>query len=90
VAIFERITPRPGHVTLHGLTTSLPKQTDLLNGCWNEQTCQPELLPPSALANILNRWIRWHLHLAVFVRDREAEGREQCHMARALLRGGES
>jgi hypothetical protein len=86
--IFEGVTLRPRHGTLHGLSPSPPKQTDLRNGRWDEQTRQLEVLPPDALAKILNHWVRWYLHLAVFIRrEREVEGRERRHIARALLRG---
>jgi hypothetical protein len=90
VVIFERVTLRSRHHTLYGLITSPPKQSALRSGRWNEQTCQLEILPPDALANILNRWIRWYLHLAIFERDRKAEGRKRHHLARAVLWGGGS
>jgi hypothetical protein len=86
--IFERVALRPRHVTLHGLSTSAPKQTDLRSERSNEQTCKLEVLPHDALANLLNRRIRRYLHPAVFIQGLEANGRERRHIARALLGGG--
>jgi hypothetical protein len=82
VVTFERFT-------LLGLSTSPPKQPDLRSERWNELACRLGVLPTDALANILNRWIRRCLHLAV-IRDREAGGQERRHIGRALLVGGGS
>jgi hypothetical protein len=46
--------------------------------------------PRQVTIHVLNRWIRWYLHLAVFTKGREAQGREWRHVARALLGGGGS
>jgi hypothetical protein len=89
VVIFERVTLRPRQVTLHGLTAAPPKQTDLRSGRWNGQTCQLEVLPPDTRAHIPDRGIGWYLHLAVFIRDHEADGGER-QIVRALLGGGGS